>query len=252
VDITSESVRRGIRERAATIVGSHGEVPVALWLPELDPPSGLVLIGHGGSAHKGQDYVVALARHLVHRSGVAVAAIDGPVHGARRAIPDTDPSLVLLEFAQLWGRDPSLTDRMLRDWTATLDELTDELAIDGLPVGYWGISMGTLFGLPFVAADERIRVCVLGLAGITGPSALRLADDAPKVRVPVLFLVQLDDQLFTTASSLELFGALGSSHKRLYASPGRHNELPQDAFTLSIDFLVEQLATAGAPEPVGT
>src|SRR5271170_4270932 len=75
VDITSESVHRGIRERAATIVGNHGEIPLALWTPDVAAPTGLVLVGHGGSGHKRQDYVVALAKRLVHTSGAAVACI---------------------------------------------------------------------------------------------------------------------------------------------------------------------------------
>ena len=32
--------------------------------------------------------------------------------------------------------------------------------------GYWGVSMGTLIGLPFVASEPRISAAVLGLAGL--------------------------------------------------------------------------------------
>ena len=56
--------------------------------------------------------------------------------------------------------------------------------------------MGTILGLPVVAAEPRISVAVLGLAGIAGPTKQRLADDAKSVRCPVLFLVQWDDELF--------------------------------------------------------
>jgi hypothetical protein len=250
VDITSESIERGIRERAASIVGSHGEIPLALWTAEDAAPRGLVLVGHGASGHKRQDYVVALARRLVRTAGVAVGSIDGPMHGGRRASAGVDPALVLLEFAQAWSLDTTLTDGMLRDWSTTLDELQTFEGLGDLPVGYWGISMGTLLGLPFVAADKRIEACVLGLAGLTGPTAARLAEDATQVTIPTLFLLQLGDELFSTDSSLALFEALGSTEKRLFAAPGRHRDVPADAFRLSVDFLtalLDPIARGGAP-----
>ena len=249
VDITSESISRGIRERAASIVGSHGEIPLVLWTPEDAAPTGLVLVGHGASGHKRQDYVVGLARRLVRTCGIAVGSIDGPLHGGRRSSQGVDPSIVLLEFAQAWSLDSTLTDGMLRDWTITLDALQALDELGDLPVGYWGISMGTLLGLPFVAADKRISVCVLGLAGLTGPTASRLAQDAPHVTVPTLFLVQLDDNLFSTDSSLALFAAIGSSEKRLFAAPGRHRDVPADAFQLSVDFLGMHLTSTPEGEP---
>jgi hypothetical protein len=241
VDSTSESIDRGIRERAASIVGSHGEIPIALWTPDVAAPTGLVLVGHGASGHKQQDYVVALARRLVRTCGVAVCSIDGPLHGARRASDADNASLVLLEFAQAWSLDPSMTDSMVLDWSTTLDELQSLDGLAEVPVGYWGISMGTLLGLSFVASDARIEACVLGLAGLTGPTVGRLANDAPNVTIPTLFLVQLGDELFSTDASLALFEALGTTDKRLYAAPGRHRDVPADAFQLSIDFLASRL-----------
>ena len=234
---TSDSVHRGIRERATTIVGSAGDVPLILWSPADDEPKGLVLVGHGGSGHKREDYVVALARRLVRTAGVAVASIDGPVHGERRTTPSEDPTIVLMDFAQHWAGDASLTDRMVGDWVATLDALQQQSELTSVPVGYWGVSMGTLLGLPFVAAEPRITACVLGLAGISGPTAARLEDDAARVSIPTLFLAQLDDELFPFDVTFALFRALTSGEKRLYVSPGRHRDVPADAFSLSIDFL---------------
>lgn len=245
MDTTSDVVHRGIRERAATIVGSSGEVPLALWTSEDVAPTGLVLVGHGGSGHKREDYVVALARRMVRTTGAAVASIDGPLHGERRGERTMEPTVVLMEFAQAWTSDPGLTDRMVADWRCALDALVDDAGLGDVPVGYWGVSMGTLLGLPFVAAEPRVRACVLGLAGRTGPTASRLRDDAARITVPVMFLVQLDDELFSTASSLELFGDLASPHKRLFGAPGRHRDVPADAFWLSVDFLASHLELVG-------
>jgi hypothetical protein len=245
VETTSDVVHRGIRERAAAIVGSAGEVPLALWTSEDVAPTALVLVGHGGSGHKREDYVVALARRLVRSTGAAVASIDGPLHGGRRGDRTMDPTVVLMEFAQAWTSDDGLTDAMVADWRATLDALEAHAGLGDLPVGYWGLSMGTLLGLPFVAAEPRVRACVLGLAGRTGPTARRLQEDAARVVVPTMFVMQLDDELFSTASSLELFGDLGSAHKRLFAAPGRHRDVPADAFWLTVDFLATHLELVG-------
>ena len=89
---------------------------------------------------------------------------------------------------------------MVADWHAAVDVLAADDVVGRVPVGYWGVSMGTLLGLPFVASDPRVRACVLGLAGRTGPTAERLAADAARVTVPTLFLVQLDDELFPVAT----------------------------------------------------
>lgn len=247
METSSDVVHRGIRERAATIVGNAGEVPLALWTSEDVAATGLVLVGHGGSGHKREDYVVALARRLVRTTGAAVASIDGPVHGGRRGTRTMDPTVVLMEFAQAWTSDEGLTDRAVADWRAALDALEEDAGLGGVPVGYWGLSMGTLLGLPFVAADARVRACVLGLAGRTGPTAARLRDDAARIVVPTLFLVQLDDELFSTASSLELFGDLASPYKRLFAAPGRHRDVPTDAFWLTVDFLASHLELVASP-----
>lgn len=245
MDTTSDVVHRGIRERAATIVGSRGEVPLALWTAEDVAPTGIVLVGHGGSGHKREEYVVALARRLARTTGAAVAAIDGPLHGDRRPGRSMDPTLVLMEFAQAWAADEALTDAMVQDWRATLDALQSLDGLADVPVGYWGLSMGTLLGLPFVAADPRVRACVLGLAGITGPTAARLAADAARVTVPTLFVVQLDDELFSLDASIALFRAIASEEKRLFAAPGRHREVPKDAFWLTVDFLAARLELVG-------
>jgi pimeloyl-ACP methyl ester carboxylesterase len=247
---TSDVVHRGIRERAATIVGSAGEVPLALWTAEDVAPTGIVLVGHGGSGHKREEYVVALARRLVRTTGAAVAAIDGPLHGDRRSGRPMDPALVLMEFAQRWASDASLTDAMVDDWKVTLDALQGLDGMADVPVGYWGLSMGTLLGLPFVATDPRVRACVLGLAGLTGPTATRLEADAARVTVPTLFLVQLDDELFSLETSLALFRAIGSEEKRLFAAPGRHRDVPKDSFWLTVDFLASRLELVGRGAPL--
>ncbi len=231
----------GVLERRFDVEREGRTVPGLLWTPSAGGRgSGLVLLGHGASGHKRADYVVRLGRAFARR-GMAAAAIDGPVHGDRRADRGADSRLTFLEFCQAWSSDPSMIDEMVADWRAALDALLDLGDVRG-PVGWWGVSMGTIIGLPLLAAEARFHAAVLGLMGLTGPTRERFEVDAPRIACPLLFLVQWDDQIFPRQSSFELFDAFGLEDKRLYAHPGRHGELPEEAFALSEAFLSLRLA----------
>src|SRR5947209_5808129 len=83
--------------------------------------------------------------------------------GARGSVTDaSDPA-----YRQMWQR-PEIVQDMIDDWRVTLDALSTLRDVDTARVGYWGVSMGTMFGLPFVASDRRVRVAVLGKAGMRG------------------------------------------------------------------------------------
>jgi dienelactone hydrolase len=234
---------RGVTERRFDARRAGRVIPGVLWMPE-DPPDApppLVLMGHGGSAHKRQDYIVGLARRLVRHHGFAAVAIDGPVHGDRRVDPAADIETVNKDFWRTWRDDATMTDERVADWRAVLDAVQDPGCLGAGPVGWWGLSMGTILGLPVVAADSRISVAVLGLMGLTGPTRDRLRDDAAAVRCPVLFLVQWDDELFERQRGLDLFSALATDDKRLHANPGGHVQVPVDEFRATEEFLASHL-----------
>jgi dienelactone hydrolase len=231
---------RGVAERGFRVSRGTRTIPGLLWIPEGARPKALVLLGHGGAGHKRQGYILAFARRLVRHHGFAAAAIDGPVHGDRHVDQATkDPSA---SFHKLWVDDPTMTDEMVDDWRATLDALQEPDVLGSTPVGWWGISMGTIFGLPVVVAEPRITVAVLGLAGVVGPTKQRLAQDAAALNCPVLFLSQWDDELFRRDRVLELFDAIASPDKRLHANPGLHQDVPAEEFRASEDFLAQHLA----------
>jgi cephalosporin-C deacetylase-like acetyl esterase len=230
-------VAAGVVERGFEVAGGAGLVPGVLWTPsEVSGPVPLVLMGHGGGGHKRDEHRTDLAYTYVLDHGIAAAAIDGPAHGDR-ALPDgTRPD---------YG--PALVDQMVVDWRATLDALAALEEIDETRVAYGGVSMGTIFGLPFIASEPRIRAAVLGLAGLhdefgrtTGINE-RLAHDAPSVRCPVLFIVQWDDELVARDGAFELFGLLGSPDKRMHVHPGSHHEVPLHSGETTTRFLAEQL-----------
>jgi pimeloyl-ACP methyl ester carboxylesterase len=242
VELRLDDDKNGVRERVGTIVGRRGEIPAALWTPSGGLAKEIVLIGHGASATKLEDYVVALARRLVREFSIAAVAIDGPVHGERRVDGEAGERLQGPEFAQLWSNDPSMTDRMVEDWRDALDAA---LALDDVAsepaVGYWGLSMGTILGLPLVAAEPRISACVLGLMGTTGPTKSRIIDDAERVTVPTMYLLQWDDQLFSRADGFALFDLLATKDKTLIATPGAHAEVTQETFRRTAEFLADRL-----------
>lgn len=235
-----------VRERRFDVEHDGRVVPGLLWTPASGAgPWPLVLVGHGGGGSKREGYVVKTARRFAAAHGIAAAAIDGPVHGDRRRDPRSPSSLVVMEFAQLWANDgEAMTDSMVADWRAVLDALAAGTAYAGGPCGWWGLSMGTIVGLPFVAAEPRVTAAVLGLMGMTGPTQGRIEQDAPRVRCPVLFLAQWDDATFPRDRALALFEAIGSDDKRLHVHQGDHGDVPREAFDASARFLAGRLCGA--------
>jgi dienelactone hydrolase len=233
----------GVCERGFTVERDGHLIPGVLWCPaERSGLRPLVLMGHGGSAHKRNDRMVMLGRKFAADYGWCAAAIDGPVHGERGPVTSaTDPA-----YRQMWQR-PEIVQDMIDDWKATLDALSTFDQVDKARVGYWGVSMGTMFGLPYVASDGRVRTAVLGKAGMTGSSVRRSGIDtyfkafAPKVTIPVLFVMQWDDERFDRQGQLELFDQLGADDKRLHAYPGQHSDNGPEAFEVQAAFLKRYL-----------
>src|SRR5205807_4500167 len=155
----------GVVERPFRLKVDDRVVPGILWLPAAETATRpLVLIGHGATLHKRIDYIVHLAHLLVQHHGFAVAAIDAPGHGDRRPDLGADEVQLFANFLAEWSR-PRSTDEVVAEWHATLAALRalDEVG-DG-PVGYWGLSMGTIYGIPFAATEPRVQVGVFGLMG---------------------------------------------------------------------------------------
>jgi fermentation-respiration switch protein FrsA (DUF1100 family) len=140
---------------------------------------------------------------------------------------------------------------VVAEWTAAIEGLrTIEYVGDG-PVGYWGLSMGTIYGIPLAAADPRVQVAVFGLMGLVGPTRDRLAVDAAALACPVLFLQQWHDSLIPREHVFELFDIIGSVDKRLHAHPGEHAAVPAEEMEASAQFLSRHLSP-GPSRPAQT
>lgn len=215
-------------------------VPVVLWTPA-GPAARrpLLLLGHGGSQHKTHPGIVELAARFVRNHGFAVAAIDGPIHGARRSDGLSGPQ-VQAEFLAMWKEDHRI-DAMVADWQAAIEALIASGGIEPAAIGWYGVSMGTAYGLPLAAADPRIKVALLGMWGVDFVNSQRLARDAPNLRCPVLFQQKWNDQLFTREGQLELFDRLGSEQKWLKIYPGPHAPVAGEQLADIEDFLARRL-----------
>ncbi len=233
----------GVCERAFEVERAGHVIPGVLWSPQAQAgPQPLVLMGHGGSGHKRNERMLMLGHMFAANYGWCAAAIDGPVHGQRGPVTDANHPA----YRDMWQRE-GVVQSMIDDWHATLDVLGTLAEVDNARVGYWGVSMGTMFGLPYVASDGRVRAAVLGKAGMSGSSVVRSGIDAhfklfaPKVTVPVLFTIQWDDERFERSGQLDLFDRLGSADKRLHAYPGLHIDNGPEAFDIQAEFLKRYL-----------
>ena len=169
------------------------------------------------------------------KKGIASLAIDGPGHGDRVERWEHEPD----RFAQMWTSGGG-TEVVLTDWSAALDFIEAEKGSQ--PTGWWGLSMGTMMGLPVTATESRIKVAVLGLMGTWGPNQADLTRLAPEVNCPVRFLVQWDDEIVPRDGCIELFGLLGTKRKTMHMNPGKHAAVPQFEVASSVEYLASQLA----------
>ena len=245
MDIIDETTEKGVVERRFDLEVDDEVVPGIWWLPEGAVGSRpTVLIGHGGTQHKRVPNVLSLARRLVRHLGYAAVAIDAPGHGDRIVDPEVAELARRNLEARLSGDDSgrlarpemgpeqmkAMAERSVRgvvEWKAVLDDLVAQPSIGDGPFGYWGVSMGTAIGLPFVASEPRITAAVLGLAGLgERPGQERFAEAAKSLSVPILFVFQWDDELMSRESGQELFDTIGSEEKTMHINPGGHVGIP--------------------------
>ncbi|HTQ12665.1 MAG TPA: hypothetical protein VMH86_02220 [Rhizomicrobium sp.] len=236
-EFTRARSAEGVTERLFDLTVAGERVPAAIWAPEgAAGPRPLVLMGHGGSQHKKIGSLAARARNYARKLGYAVLAIDAPGHGDR--VSREEAARLAEEVGRrVRGEAPSMpfnlmktmserTAKAVPEWKAALDAAQ---ALDFVGrherVGYWGVSMGTAIGVPFVAAEPRVRCAVFGLAGLR-PGMDAFAAAARAITVPVEFVFQWQDAVAAHEHGLALFDAFASKEKTMHINPGAHVEIP--------------------------
>ncbi len=213
-------------------------IPAVVWQPA-GGARGVVLACHGGSGHKKSNAILSIAQACLPL-GLAVLAIDGPVHGERRADGDLDPGAARQAFREAWRAGVGRTD-MGEDMRAALDALMRQPAFAELPIGYIGVSMGTAYGIPMLAAEPRVRAAAIGLWSTTYAASEHLADHARQIRCDVWFTQQWNDEFFDREGTFALFDAIGAEDKRLVAYPGPHRELDGERLADAVAFIAGRL-----------
>ncbi len=208
-----------------------GEIPGILWTPEsASAPAPLILLGHPGGLHKMYPRLVARARHCATQ-GFAAATIELPGSGERPRFAAVEQARADLRQALQAGEpvNDEIVDRLILplvenavpEWRAVLDALVSLPEIGG-PVGYAGGVIS--IGVRLAVVEPRIAAAVL-FAGSFVPRAM--FDEARQVTIPLLVLLQWDDEGNDRQSALDLFDAFGSKEKTLHANMGGHTGVPQ-------------------------
>lgn len=237
-----------------TVEADGRRVPAVVWQPQQESGSqGTVLIGHGGSQHKTHPGIVELAGRLVQH-GFAAVCIDGPVQGARRT--DGKAGLeVQSEFAKLWGGNSPRIDETVADWQATIRVLGSMAGLSTTNLAWYGVSMGTAYGLPLCAVEPRITTAMFGMWGIASSEGVpdahgqRLIEAAAKVNAHVLFQLKWDDQFFSRQGQFHLFSAVASPDKWLKTYPGGHVAVSGEQLDDAIAFTATRLKRAAERGP---
>ncbi|MET9845120.1 dienelactone hydrolase family protein [Streptomyces ossamyceticus] len=204
-----------------------GEIPGTLWTPESAAPVPLILTAHNNGLPKSDGRLVARAR-ISATYGHAVATIDAAGCGdrprsaadeqaradLRRAMRDGEPVDEI--FESLVG---PMVEKAVPEWRTALDALLALPEIGG-PVGYSG---WTALGIRLAATEPRIAAACCFAGGYV-PRAQR--EEARRVTVPLLLLLQWDDEGNPRQRALDLFDAFGSREKTLHANLGGHTGTP--------------------------
>ncbi|MFK4104572.1 dienelactone hydrolase family protein [Streptomyces sp. NPDC019531] len=218
----------GVLEREFTL----GEIPGTLWTPESAAPAPLVLMAHNNGLPKRDSRLVARAR-ITAAYGYAVATIDAAGCGDRPRSAADEQARTELRRAMRAGEPVDeifesvvgpLVEQAAPEWRTTLDALLSLPEIGG-PVGYSG---WMALGIRLAAVEPRITAAGFFAGGYV-PRAQR--EEARQVTIPLLMLLQWDDEGNPRQRALDLFDAFGTKEKTLHANMGGHTGTPSFELT---------------------
>ena len=221
--ISERRLDGGVIEREFTL----GEIPGTLWTPESVAPAPLILMAHNNGLPKAEPRLVARAR-LSAAYGYAMASIDAAGCGDRPRSAADEQARAELRRAMKAGEPVDeifeslvgpLVENAAPEWRLALDALLTLPEIGG-PVGYSG---WTALGIRLAVLEPRIAAAGFFAGGYV-PRAQR--EEAWQVGIPLLFLLQWDDEGNPRQRALDLFDAFGSKEKTLHANLGGHIGTP--------------------------
>lgn len=243
--VATDRIKHRVLERWVMEGSEAGVVDVDVHLPAT--VERIVVMGHGADNSRAARYIEVSGKSFTRR-GTAVIAMDAPRHGDR---PGAGPLLTLPGF------DAELLEEWVRDHRILLDHVAARWP--GVPIGFAGFSMGGLFGVPLMVADDRIAAGAVVIAGSTrvsypervdlGPESRGVLDEtdpavhAPAIERPMLVLCAEDDEIVPVVAGEVLAAAFGDP-ARFVVLPGTHTEWGRAAewFRTLDEFFVDELA----------
>jgi len=226
----------------------HNAPPTLLFVPPGEHAAlPLVLLGHGAHLSKDDPVMQILAKGFCRNVPAAVALMDCPGHGERRALGITDE-----QFEADVARRMASADNVAQvrdDWLAVEGAARAADARITGPTGYAGFSMGAMFGLMMVGELPSVVAAVFALGGLRGIDACDalLRTGAPRLgEREVLMLNMTRDEHFALEGAVELFETIPGP-KRMGVWAGTHVDIPPEAVELAVAFFQRTLrVTPGA------
>ncbi|OJY40976.1 alpha/beta hydrolase [Pseudonocardia sp. 73-21] len=224
---TEQRLDDGVLERRFTL----GGIPGILWTPgSVSAPAPLILLGHPGGLDRTYPRLSARARASAAQ-GWAAATIELPGSGDRPRLTAVEEARADMRRALRAGEPVDdetvdrlvlpLVDQAVPEWRSTLDAL---VALPGIG-GAVGFAGGVIaIGVRLAVLEPRISAAVL-FAGSFVPRAI--LEEARQVTIPLLVLLQWDDEGNDRQMALDLFDAFGTTEKTLHANMGGHTGVPQ-------------------------
>ncbi|OKI99168.1 dienelactone hydrolase family protein [Kitasatospora sp. CB01950] len=235
----------GVLEREFSL----GDIPGILWTPpsaSADAPVPLILVGHPPlGLRRMYPRLAGRARHYAAQYGFAAATIELPGSGERPHWPELEQARARMRETLAAGEPLSgeivdalvlpLVEKAVPEWRAAIDACLALPEIDG-PVGYEGGVIS--IGVRLAAVEPRVAAAAL-FAGSFVPTAM--FEEARRVSVPLLVLLQWDDEGNDRQAALDLFDALGSKEKTLHANLGGHTGVPHHELDAGARFFARHL-----------
>ena len=213
----------------------RAHIPCSIWSASTRP-RGVVLLGHGLGVDRFDSTVRVPVEILAEEHHAAVVVPEIPLHGVR-AMADDDPAGIVDRWQRFW------IGGGMESVAAELDLLTRfcRQRFEYLPIAYFGLSLGTQYGVPFLAQTEGVGSAVLGLFGSQpAPKTPVMNRFAPAVRCPVYFIQKLDDEIHSAESTTHLFSTLGATEKVLDSTSGTHRQTSMQSLRSACTFLVSR------------
>lgn len=206
---------------------SGDRVPAFLYIPNgEEKPRPAVLLQYGSGGNKSTFYIVAMGEQFAAR-GFVVLTIDVPNRGERRNRDKSGQSLWTALLAS-----SGVLQQTMGDYSRAVDYLASRPEVDAERIGYAGISLGAITGIPFVAHDPRIKAVasIVGGANLLGMIKVPISKDVQAIASrldpfyhvaliaprPLLLLNVTQDQLIPRFFSESLHRAAGEHAKKIW------------------------------------